>query len=85
MIHAMMARITGKEMASLYCVPFGGHFRIYIRFRKPTTTPTKIAFDLETESHHQFHAVIKPLREKSHSVELHLSGSGSLKLLFIAF
>ena len=49
-IHAIMARIIGKEMIYLYCVPFGDT-PVFIRFGRLTTlglrprqaVPTKIA------------------------------------------
>jgi|GEM_PF-2388469 hypothetical protein len=44
-IHAIMARITGKEMIRLHCVPFGEHSRIPIRrgSRRPRPAPGQAA------------------------------------------
>ncbi|MGP8002355.1 MAG: hypothetical protein ACLPSL_01005 [Smithella sp.] len=42
MIHAILARIIGKEMIYLYCVPFG-NTPVFIRSGKPATMPTKLA------------------------------------------
>ncbi len=44
-IHAIMARIIGKEMIYLYCVPFGDTLPYLIRSGKPMTQPTKLAFE----------------------------------------
>ena len=49
-IHAIMARIIGKEMIYLYCVPFGDTLPYLIRSGKPTMLPTKLVEESDLAS-----------------------------------